>query len=115
MSVNDENALTLIEIIDNMVNWADRAFDAIRVDKWKILAKRLMAASGSDLQEYIHNVVREIAGDKVIIKHEVAKKIDNLLSIFKDPNKQLELIRYVKRRAYPLVVRYMARRGEGEK
>jgi len=110
----EENALLLIEIIDKMVAWADPAFDAIRRDKWKIMARRIMAGSGADLDEFIHNVVRDIAGDKVIMSDDLGKKIQALHE--KLGQKQQDLIRFVKRRAYPLVVRYMAIRSErGEK
>jgi len=111
-TVRDEDAKTLISIIDSMVNWADRAFDAIRLDKWKILAKRIMAGSGADIQEFIHNVVRDIAGDKVHLSRDVGKKINDLLERLSQEEQQ-ELIKYVKRRAYPLVVRLIAE-GVGE-
>jgi len=111
--INDENAMELIEVIDNMVNWADRAFDAIRIDKWKILAKRLMAGHGTDLQEFIHNVVRDIAGDKVLLSKDAGAKIDSLVKRF-SREQQLELIKYVKRRAYPLVVRLVAEKSGEE-
>jgi len=110
-AVTEKEAMLLIEIIDKMVAWADPAFDAIRRDKWKILARRIMAGSGTDLDEFINNVVRDIAGDKVIMSDELGKKIQSLHEKL-DREQQLKLIRFVKRRAYPLVVRYMATRPE---
>jgi len=111
--VGDEDAKEPIDIIDSMVNWADRAFDAIRRDKWKILAKRLMAGSGADLQEFIHNVVRDIAGDKVLLSKDVGRRINVLLERL-DQEQQQELIKYVKRRTYPLVVRLVAEKAREE-
>ena len=108
--ISDGDAKRLIEIIDNMVNWADRAFNAIRMDKWKILAKRIMAGSGTDIQEFVHNVVRDIAGDKVLLSKSVGDAINDLLTRLSQ-EEQLELIRYVKRRAYPLVVRLVAEKA----
>jgi len=103
----DGKALELINIIDHLVNWGDSAFERIRLDKWKILAKRIMAASGSDLQEFIHNVTKDIAGDKVTMSEEIGRKIENLLKQTGTIEQQIELLKYVKRRAYPLVIRYM--------
>lgn len=111
--IRDEDAKELIDIIDSMVNWADRAFDAIRRDKWKILARRLMAGSGADLQEFVQNVVRDIAGDKIIISKDVGSRINKLLERLSQEDQQ-ELIKYVKRRAYPLVVRLAAERSREE-
>lgn len=66
-----------------------------------------MAASGSDLQEFIHNVTKDIAGDKVTMSEEIGRKIENLLKQTGTIEQQIELLKYVKRRAYPLVIRYM--------
>lgn len=104
----DEFALQLICIMDNMVAWAELPED-IRINKWRIIAKRVMAASGADLQEFIHNVVRDIAGDKVKMSKELGDKVNKLKSNIKN---DLELIRYVKRRTFPLIVSYMVRQGE---
>jgi len=112
MSSIDELGLLLIGIIDNMVRWGDPSIpDEMRRNKWQILAKRVMAASGEDLQQFIHNVVWDIASDKVIMSRELGERINSLIE--KVGDRESELIRYVKRRAFPLVVRYMAISRQG--
>lgn len=109
----DELARRLLRVVDSMVLWGDPSIpDDVRKNKWQIMAKRLMAASGADLQEFIQNVVRDIAGDKVRTSRELGQEISDLLLMARKAGGDSRLIRYVKRRAFPLVLRYMASAGE---
>ena len=122
----DELALEFLRLIHDIIPWRDVPED-VRREKWRVLAKRIMASSGDDVQEFLHNVVRGVAGDIFYVKRSVEGKgeirlLGNELKEFlkkvneRDAGK--ELIAYIKSRAIPLVVRLSAiipeREEEGE-
>ena len=113
----DDAAFKVLEITEQLIGWGIKGFpDELRRSKWQLLAKRLQSAQGSDLQEFIHNVVKDIAGDRYFLpRKEKGNELSQLLSRFKGKiGAEKELIRYIRARAYPLVVRYAAGAREEE-
>jgi hypothetical protein len=119
----DELALEFLKLIHDVIPWRDVPEDVKR-DKWRVLAKRVMASSGEDLQEFIHNVVRGVAGDVFYVKRSaktegnkirlLGKELEELLNKIREKNVEKELLAYVKSRAIPLVIRLSAKLGEKE-
>ncbi|OWJ54732.1 hypothetical protein [Pyrodictium delaneyi] len=117
----DELALEFLKLIHDVIPWRDVPED-VRRDKWRVLAKRVMASSGEDLQEFMHNVVRGVAGDIFYVKRGVTaeggearilgKELEELLKKVHEKQAEKELLAYVKSRAIPLVIRLSARLGE---
>jgi len=122
----DELALEFLRLIHDIIPWRDVPED-VRREKWRVLAKRVMASSGDDAQEFLHNVVRGVAGDIFYVKRSVREKdeirllgneLKKFLKKVDDRDIEKELIAYIKSRAIPLVVRLSAiipeREEEGE-
>jgi hypothetical protein len=121
----DKLALEFLRLLHDTIPWREVP-DEVRRDKWRVLAKRLMASGGEDLQEFLHNVVRAVAGDAFYVKRNVGeegervlgKELDDLLNKVQDKELQKKLIAYIKARAIPLVIRLSAilpeREEEGE-
>jgi len=109
----DSLALEFLEIIRSVINWRELPED-IRKERWKVLAKRIMASSGEDLQEFLQNVVRGIAGDEFIASRELGGKLEDLLKKIENQDNEKKLIGYSKARAIPLVIRLLARTSERE-
>ncbi len=119
----DELALEFLKLIHDIIPWRDVPEDVKR-DKWRVLAKRVMASSGEDLQEFIHNVVRGVAGDIFYVKRStktegneirlLGRELEELLNKIREKNVEKELLAYVKSRAIPLVIRLSAKLGEKE-
>jgi len=122
----DELALEFLRLIHDIIPWRDVPED-VRREKWRVLAKRVMASSGDDAQEFLHNVVRGVAGDIFYVKRSVREKdeirllgneLEKFLKKVDDRDIEKELIAYIKSRAIPLIVRLSAiipeREEEGE-
>ena len=122
----DELALEFLRLIHDIIPWKDVPED-VRREKWRVLAKRIMASSGDDVQEFLHNVVRGVAGDIFYVKRSVRGKdeirflgseLEEFLKKINEENVGKKLIAYIKSRAIPLVVRLSAiipeREEEGE-
>lgn len=117
----DKLALEYLRLLHDIIPWREVP-DEVRRDKWRVLAKRLMASGGEDLQEFLHNVVRAVAGDIFYVKRNVGKEserilgkeLDDLLNKVQDKELQKKLIAYIKARAIPLVVRLSAILPESE-
>ena len=119
----DEVAIELLRLIHDVIPWREVPEDVKR-DKWRVLAKRVMASSGEDLQEFMHNVVRGVAGDIFYVKRRVSsegnemrvlgKELEEFLNKIREKNVEKELLAYVKSRAIPLVIRLSAKLGEKE-
>ena len=122
----DELALEFLRLIHDIIPWRDVPED-VRREKWRVLAKRIMASSGDDVQEFLHNVVRGVAGDIFYVKRSVRGKdeirflgseLEEFLKKINEENVGKKLIAYIKSRAIPLVVRLSAiipeREEEGE-
>lgn len=119
----DKLALEFLKLIHDVIPWGDFPED-VRRDKWRVLAKRVMASSGEDLQEFIHNVVRGVAGDSFYVKRSagtggngtrlLGKELEELLNKIRGENVEKELLAYVKSRAIPLVIRLSAKLGKEE-
>lgn len=117
----DKLALKYLRLVHDTIPWGEVP-DEVRRDKWRILAKRLMASGGEDLQEFLHNVVRAVTGDIFYIKRNVGKKsekvlgkeLEDLLNSAQDRELQKKLIAYIKARAIPLVIRLSAILPESE-
>ncbi len=122
----DELALEFLRLIHDIIPWRDVPED-VRREKWRVLAKRVMASSGNDAQEFLHNVVRGVAGNIFYVKRSVREKdeirllgneLEEFLKKVDERDTEKELITYIKYRAIPLVVRLSAiipeREEEGE-
>ena len=117
----DKLALEYLRLLHDIIPWREVP-DEVRRDKWRVLAKRLMASGGEDLQEFLHNVVRAVAGDIFYVKRNVGKEserilgkeLDDLLNKVQDKELQKKLIAYIKARAIPLVIRLSAILPESE-
>ncbi len=119
----DELAIELLRLIHDVIPWREVPEDVKR-DKWRVLAKRIMASSGEDLQEFMHNVVRGVAGDIFYVKRRASsegnemrllgKELEEFLNKTHEKNVEKELLAYVKSRAIPLVIRLSAKLGEKE-
>lgn len=119
----DELALEFLKLVHDIIPWRDVPED-VRREKWRVLAKRVMASSGEDLQEFMHNVLRGVAGDLFYVKRDTSteggearflgKEFDELLRKVHEKQTEKELLAYVKSRAIPLVIRLSARLGERE-
>jgi len=122
----DELALEFLRLIHDIIPWRDVPED-VRREKWRVLAKRVMASSGDDPQEFLHNVVRGVAGDIFYVKRSIKGKneirflgseLEEFLKKVEEENVGKKLIAYIKSRAIPLVVRLSAiipeREEEGE-
>lgn len=119
----DELALEFLKLVHDVIPWRDVPED-VRREKWRVLAKRVMASSGEDLQELMHNVVRGVAGDIFYVKRGTStegdkarllgKELEELLKKVHEKQSEKELLAYVKSRAIPLVIRLSARLGEEE-
>lgn len=119
----DELAIELLRLIHDVIPWREVPEDVKR-DKWRVLAKRVMASSGEDLQEFMHNVVRGVAGDIFYVKRRASsegneirllgKELEEFLNKIREKNIEKELLAYVKSRAIPLVIRLSAKLGEKE-
>lgn len=119
----DELAIELLRLIHDVIPWREVPEDVKR-DKWRVLAKRVMASSGEDLQEFMHNVVRGVAGDIFYVKRRASsegnemrllgKELEEFLNKIREKNVEKELLAYVKSRAIPLVIRLSAKLGEKE-
>jgi len=119
----DELALEFLKLIHDIIPWREVPED-VRREKWRVLAKRVMASSGEDLQEFMHNVVRGVAGDTFYVKRGTStegsaarllgKELEELLKKVHEKQIEKELQAYVKTRAIPLVIRLSARLGERE-
>jgi len=119
----DELALEFLKLIHDVIPWRDVPED-VRREKWRVLAKRVMASGGEDLQEFMHNVVRGVAGDIFYVKRGTSteggkarllgKELEELLKKVHEKQSEKELLAYVKSRAIPLVIRLSARLGEEE-
>jgi len=113
----DGLALEFLEIIESAINWG-KLPEGVQKEKWKVLAKRIMASSGEDLQEFLQNVVRGVAGDEFISSRELGGKLEGLLKKIGGRDNEKKLIGYSKARAIPLVIRLLAKtpeRKEAEK
>jgi len=122
----DELALEFLRLIHDIIPWRDVPED-VRREKWRVLAKRVMASSGDDAQEFLHNVVRGVASDIFYVKRSVGGKdevrllgneLEEFLKKVDERDVGKELIAYIKSRTIPLVVRLSAiipeREEEGE-
>jgi len=120
----DELALEFLKLVHDVIPWREVPED-VRREKWKVLAKRVMASGGEDLQEFMHNVVRGVAGDIFYVKRSTStegdkarllgKELEELLKkVHEKKQSEKELLAYVKSRAIPLVIRLSARLGEEE-
>ena len=119
----DELAIELLRLIHDVIPWREVPEDVKR-DKWRVLTKRVMASSGEDLQEFMHNVVRGVAGDIFYVKRRASskgnemrllgKELEEFLNKIREKNVEKELLAYVKSRAIPLVIRLSAKLGERE-
>jgi len=118
----DELALEFLELVCNVIPWREVP-EEVRREKWRILAKRVMASSGEDLQEFMHNIVRGIAGEIFYIKRgtstkegevRLGRELEELLNKVREKQIEKQLLAYIKSRAIPLVIRLSARLGERE-
>ncbi len=119
----DELALKLLGLIHDVIPWREVPED-VRREKWRVLAKRVMASSGEDLQEFMHNVVRGVAGDIFYVKRGTStkdeetrllgKELEELLKKVHESGDEKKLLAYMKSRAIPLVIRLSARLEEEE-
>lgn len=124
----DELALEFLKLVHDVIPWREVPED-VRREKWRVLAKRVMASSGEDLQEFMHNVVRGVAGDIFYVKRDTStekstkkdektrllgKELEELLKKIHESGDEKKLLAYVKSRAIPLVIRLSARLGEKE-
>jgi len=120
----DSLAIEFLRLINDIIPWRDLP-NEVKRDKWRILAKRVMASSGGDIQEFLHNIVKSIAGDSFYVtrgeegKEErcrLGERLEEYLKEVKkkvkDIGKEEELINYIKSRAIPLVIRLSAEKGE---
>jgi len=110
----DELSLKLLEIIYEIVPWGEIGITGR--DKWRVLAKRVMVAKGEDFQEFLHNVVREIAGDRFYYTTTkegniiyLGREIEELTKEADTQDIQKKVIEYLKSRAIPLVIRLSAK------
>ncbi len=123
----DNLALELLKLIHDMISWQNVIGDKRELgrEKWRILAKRVMASSGDDIQEFIHNVIKSVSGDAFYITRTrerktrfLGKELDDFLKKIKDRDLEKRLLSYIRSRAIPLVVRLSVivpeREGEGE-
>jgi len=107
----DSLALEFLKLVNDIIWWGDLP-DEVRRDKWRILAKRVMSSSGDDVQEFLHNIIKSIAGDSFYVTRRLGKELEEYLKKVKSVGKEKELIDYIKSRAIPLVIRLSAERGE---
>ena len=116
----DSLAIEFLRLVNDIIPWRDLPND-VRRDKWRILAKRIMASSGDDIQEFLHNIVKSIAGDTFYVtrgeegkeeRRRLGKELEEYLRKVRDMGKEKELIDYIKSRAIPLVIRLSAEKGE---
>lgn len=116
----DSLAIEFLRLVNDIIPWRDLPND-VRRDKWRILAKRIMASSGDDIQEFLHNIVKSIAGDAFCVtrgeegkeeRRRLGKELEEYLRKVRDMGKEKELIDYIKSRAIPLVIRLSAEKGE---
>ena len=109
----DALAMEFLNLLNEIISWRELPEDVTK-NKWRILAKRIMASSGDDIQEFLHNIVKSIAGDEFRIKHKenrLGKTLEEFLKKVKSQGKEKELIDYIKSRAIPLVIRLSAEKG----
>ena len=118
----DSLAIEFLKLVNDIIRWGDLP-DEVRRDKWRILAKRVMASSGDDIQEFLHNIIKSIAGDSFYVtrgeegekeRRRLGKELEEYLKKVKSVSKEKELIDYIKSRAIPLVIRLSAERGESQ-
>jgi len=122
----DSLAIEFLKLVNDIIPWRDLP-DELRQDKWRILAKRVMASNGDDIQEFLHNIVKSIAGDSFYVtrtekregggtgveeRRRLGGELENYLKKVKGIGKEKELIDYIKSRAIPLVIRLSAEGGE---
>lgn len=110
----DGLSLKLLETIYEIVPWSEIGITGR--DKWRVLAKRVMVAKGEDFQEFLHNVVREIAGDRFYYTTTkegnivyLGREIEELAKEADTQDTQKKVIEYLKSRAIPLVIRLSAK------
>lgn len=119
----DELALEFLKLVHDIIPWREVPED-VRREKWRVFAKRVMASSGEDMQEFMHNVVRGVAGEIFYVKRSASteggevrtlgKELEELFKKVREKQIEKELLTYVKSRAIPLVIRLSARLGERE-
>mgnify|MGYP000343479931 CR=1 FL=1 len=132
----DSLAIEFLKLVNDIIPWRDLSSE-IRQDKWRILAKRVMASSGDDIQEFLHNIIKSIAGDSFYVtrserkkkkekggeekegeekegeeRRRLGKELEEYLKKVKSIGKEKELIDYIKSRAIPLIIRLSAEEGE---
>ncbi|WP_448579738.1 hypothetical protein [Thermosphaera sp.] len=121
----DPLAIEFLRLVNDITPWYDLP-DEVKQDKWKILAKRVMASSGDDIQEFLHNIIKSIAGDSFYVsrgkggkekgkgeeRRLLGKDLEEYLKKVKSIGKEKELIDYIKSRAIPLIIRLSAKEGE---
>lgn len=120
----DELALELLKLIHDIIPWREVP-EEVRREKWSVLVKRVIASSGEDLQEFMHNVVRGVAGEIFYVKRSTStkegetrplgKELEELLKKVRERQVEKKLLAYIRSRAIPLIIRLSARleeRGE---
>jgi len=122
----DSLAIEFLKLVNDIIPWRDLPSE-MRQDKWRILAKRVMASSGDDIQEFLHNIIKSIAGDSFYVtrsergkeegkgeeeRRRLGKELEEYLKKVKSIGKEKELIDYIKSRAIPLIIRLSAEGGE---
>ncbi len=86
-----------LEILDEIIAWNELP-DEIVERKREILSKVISKAYGDDIQEFLHNIVKTIAGDKFNANPYIGKKLNEYLKEVKGREK--EVIEYIKNIIY---------------
>ena len=132
-----------MKLIYDAIPWGELPKKVYR-DRWRVLARRLMASGGDDLQEFLHNVVRAVAGDAFYVtrssnagsgtegrpvnaaqqakaateggesRRKLGEELEEFLKKVPDRELQKKIIAYIKDRAIPLVIRLSAQVLEKE-
>jgi len=116
----DSLAIKFLKLVNDVIPWRELPSE-IRQDKWRILAKRVAASSGDDIQEFLHNIVKSIAGVSFYVtrseggqQRRLGGKLEGYVKRVKSMGREREkeLVDYIKSRAIPLVIRVSGERGE---
>jgi len=100
----------LLEAIDSLVDLPNK----VRKKKYSIYAKRVAAVSknSKNLEDFVENLLKDIAGDQLIVNRAKSDKLREILDIAKKNEK--EILEYLKKYPVLSVVLLGSRRYEIE-
>ena len=102
---NEEKLVVdLLSAVDALVEWGE----ATRIKKYSIMAKRMaiVSRSSKSVEDFVENLLRQIAGDSLLVSREKATKLSEALKNAKKNEKQV--LEYIRNYPYLSTVLYAA-------